>query len=615
MEKTLRILILEDVPTDAEMVERELRKGQIEFAARRVATREAFLHELEAFSPDLILADYSLPAFDGITALSMAQERCHETPFVFVSGAIGEELAIETLKQGATDYVLKHRLERLAPAVGRALREAEERAARRQAEEALRQANEELEQRVKERTAALRESEERLGRILESAMDAIIIIDQNRRIALFNAAAEKVFGCAAQNAIGQPFDRFLSQALDDLIIENIASTTNGGKTQSYIWRPEGLAARRADGEEFSVEATISKVEVGGRQLFTIILRDVNEIRKAKAELGKLQLENIYLQEEIKTEYDFESFVGASRAIKKVFQEIQLVAATDSTVLISGETGTGKELIARALHNRSLRKSSALIKVNCAALPATLIESELFGHEKGAFTGAYSRKIGRFELADGGTIFLDEIGDLPLELQAKLLRVLQEGEFDRVGGTHILQVNVRVIAATNHDLAQAMQEERFRSDLYYRLNIFPIHLPALRERREDIPLLAKHFAMKYGAKLGKKIETISQKTMNALQAYAWPGNVRELENVIERAVIISPGPQLELGDWIPEAHTTPNGKRILTIAALERNHILEMLELTGWRVSGEMGAAKLLGLKPTTLEARMKKLGIARNRVA
>jgi len=615
MEKTLRILILEDVPTDAELVERELRKGQIEFAARRVVTREAFMHELEVFSPDLILADYSLPAFDGITALSMARERCHETPFVFVSGAIGEELAIETLKQGATDYVLKHRLERLAPAVGRAIREAEERAARRQAEEALRQANEELEQRVKERTAALRESEERLSRIIESAMDAIIIIDRNRRIALFNAAAEKVFCCAAQNAIGQPFDRFLSKALDDLIIENIASTTNGGKTQSYIWRPEGLAARRADGEEFSVEATISKVEVGERQLFTIILRDVNEIKKAKAELGKLQLENIYLQEEIKTEYDFESIVGASRVIKKVFQEIQLVATTDSTVLIAGETGTGKELIARALHNRSPRKSSALIKVNCAALPATLIESELFGHEKGAFTGAYSRKIGRFELADGGTIFLDEIGDLPLELQAKLLRVLQEGEFDRVGGTHTLQVNVRVIAATNHDLAKAIQEERFRSDLYYRLNIFPIHLPALRERREDIPLLAKHFVMKYGAKLGKKIETISPKTVNALQAYPWPGNVRELENVIERAVIISPGHQLELGDWIPRVHTTPNGKRVLTIAELERNHILEMLELTGWRVSGAMGAARLLGLKPTTLEARMKKLGIVRNRVA
>jgi len=269
------------------------------------------------------------------------------------------------------------------------------------------------------------------------------------------------------------------------------------------------------------------------------------------------------------------------------------------------------LIARALHDLSPRKDRALVRVNCAALPAGLIESELFGHEKGAFTGALARKIGRFELADGGSIFLDEIGDLSPDLQAKLLRVLQEGEFERVGSTSTLKVDVRVIAATHRDLEQASQEGTFRPDLYYRLSVFPISIPPLRERKEDIPLLVKHFVMKYNGKLGKRVETIAEKTMNALHDYSWPGNVRELENVIERAVIVSMGSQLELGEWLPKPGITEMGARILMLEELEREHIIKTLELTGWRVSGERGAAKLLGLKPTTLDARMKKLGITR----
>ncbi len=618
MEKNLHILILEDAPADAELVERELRQGEIKFVARRVATREAFLQTLHDFSPDLILADYSLPSFDGITALSITQEKCPAVPFVFVSGAIGEELAIETLKQGATDYVLKQRLSRLVPSVARALREAEERTARKNAEAALRKARDELEQKVKERTAALaeanailRESEERLARILASAMDAIIIIDQNRRITLFNLAAEKVFRCPATEAIGRPFDRFLGERFRHLLVAHMQEKNGSTEATRSLWAPEGLAACRNDGEEFSIEATVSQVEVSGQKLYTIILRDINERKQSEAELRKLQLENVYLQEEIKTQYNFDEIVGAAAVIKKVFRGIEQVAATDSTVLLLGETGTGKELVARAIHKMSRRKDRALIKVNCAALPAGLIESELFGHEKGAFTGALARKIGRFELANGGTIFLDEIGDLPPDLQIKLLRILQEGEFERVGGTHTLKADVRVIAATNRDLEQAIVEAQFRSDLFYRLNVFPIHIPPLRERKEDIPLLVGHFARRYGSKFGKRIQTIPQKTMQSLQAYPWPGNVRELENVIERAVIISPGAQLALGDWIPRLHIASNGKQLLTIEELERNHILEMLELTGWRVSGDTGAAKLLGLKPTTLEARMKKLGIKR----
>ncbi len=333
-----------------------------------------------------------------------------------------------------------------------------------------------------------------------------------------------------------------------------------------------------------------------------------EIAKLQA---RLQEENIYLQEEIKTDYNFEEIIGGSRALKKVLKAVEMVATTDTTVLLLGETGTGKELVARAIHHLSPRQHRTLVKVNCAALPTGLIESELFGHEKGAFTGALSRKIGRFELADGGTIFLDEIGDLPLELQPKLLRVLQEGEFERVGGSPTIKVDVRVIAATNRDLEKAVQEGRFRPDLYYRLNVFPIRLPPLRERQEDIPLLVRYFVQKYGTKLGKRIETIPQPTMEALKAYPWPGNIRELENVIERAVILSRGSQLELGEWLPKPGVSPQGTWIPTLEELEREHILHVLELTGWRVSGEKGAAKLLGLKPTTLEARMKKLGITR----
>jgi formate hydrogenlyase transcriptional activator len=338
------------------------------------------------------------------------------------------------------------------------------------------------------------------------------------------------------------------------------------------------------------------------------MRAYEEIARLRA---KLEEENRYLQEEIKSDHNFEEIVGQSRAIKEVFKAIEAVAPAGATVLITGETGTGKELVARALHNLSPRRGKALIKVNCAALPAGLIESELFGHEKGAFTGAIARKIGRFELAHGGTLFLDEIGDLPLELQPKLLRVLQEGEFERIGASRTTGVDVRVVAATNRNLETAVRENRFRPDLYYRLNVFPIRLPPLRERTDDIPLLVRYLTLKYGPRLGKRISNVSPAIMKVLQTYSWPGNVRELENVIERATILSAGAELDLGWW---PMTTPGRGRAggtRTLEEVEREHIRAVLELTGWRVSGEQGAARHLGMKPTTLEARMKKLGITR----
>ena len=327
---------------------------------------------------------------------------------------------------------------------------------------------------------------------------------------------------------------------------------------------------------------------------------------------KLAKEKLYLEEEIQTEYNFEEIVGDSRPLKLLLKEIQTVAATDSTVLILGETGSGKELVARALHNRSDRRERTFVKLNCAAIPTGLLESELFGHERGAFTGAIAAKIGRFELADHGTIFLDEVGEIPLELQVKLLRVLQEQEFERLGSTKTIHVNVRVIAATNRDLGRMVEEQAFRSDLYYRLKVFPITVPPLRERVEDIPLLVRHFAQKFAQRMKKRIETIPSEAMQALQAYHWPGNVRELENFIERAVILTQGTDLVVS--LAElkrtpSHPTHSGNT--TLEQAEREHILKALRESKWVIGGPAGAASKLGMKRTTLQSKMEKLSISR----
>ena len=337
----------------------------------------------------------------------------------------------------------------------------------------------------------------------------------------------------------------------------------------------------------------------------------NALSEVELLKNRLEAENIYLQDEIKLDHNFENIITRSKSLKKVLHKVEQVASTDSTVLILGESGTGKELLARAIHGISGRKDRPLIKVNCSALPANLIESELFGHEKGSFTGAVMRKIGRFELADGGTLFLDEIGDLPLESQVKLLRFLQDGEFERLGNSHTKKVNVRVIAATNRDLQNGIEEGIFRKDLYFRLNVFPVTIPPLRERIEDIPLLVQHFMKKYSKKIGKRIEAVPKSVIDTLLIYPWPGNVRELENIIERAVIISPNKKLVLGDWFTKMKAANGGATLVTLEEIEKQHILNVLETTDWRVSGERGAAKILGLKRTTLEARMKKLNIRR----
>jgi formate hydrogenlyase transcriptional activator len=356
--------------------------------------------------------------------------------------------------------------------------------------------------------------------------------------------------------------------------------------------------------------------------------------------ARLERENVYLQEEIRQQHNFEEMVGSSPALLEMLRQVDMVAPTDATVLISGETGTGKELIARAVHNHSTRQGRPLVKVNCGAIAAGLVESELFGHVKGAFTGALERRVGRFELAHGGTIFLDEVGELPLETQVKLLRVLQEQEFEPVGSSRTVHVDVRIIAATNRDLADAVRTGRFRADLFYRLNVFPIQVPPLRARRSDIPQLVLFFLMRFAKKLGKQLEAVPPDMLDLLTAYPWPGNIRELQNLIERAVVLSPGPVLRLDrallpmGTVETTATTPGGQdeaprqprrdrdsarpwasaapgEALTLAAIEKRHILTVLQQTGGVIEGPHGAAKILNLHPNTLRSRMKKLQITR----
>jgi PAS domain S-box-containing protein len=375
---------------------------------------------------------------------------------------------------------------------------------------------------------------------------------------------------------------------------------------NIVWtNARGEVLRDANGKILKLRGTLQDI-AERKQAEAALQKAIEEVSQLK---NKLEEENIYLLEEIKLAGDFDEIVGRSDATKYVLFKIEQVAPTNSTVLITGETGTGKELVARAIHSSSLRKDRPMVRVNCAALSPTLIESELFGHEKGAFTGATARKIGRFELANEATIFLDEIGELPLELQAKLLRVIQEGEFERLGSSKTIKVDARIIAATNRNLKIAVEQGTFREDLWYRLNVFPITVPPLRDRKEDIPGLVEHFVKKFAQKVARKISSISPASMRILQDYTWPGNVRELANVVERAVINTTGSVLRVVDHFeksPGAELTQTNK---TLEEMEKEYIIQILDNTGWRIEGHKGAAKVLGLNPSTLRTRMAKLGI------
>jgi PAS domain S-box-containing protein len=470
---------------------------------------------------------------------------------------------------------------------------------------------------------ALQQRERKLARLLEGAMDGIVELDDRLRVTMMNRAAETLLGVDLPAAEGEDFGRFLTGGSHEKLARLVQELVEREEGRRSLWIPGGLQIRMDGGETVPAEATLSSYEVDRGLRHTLIIRDLNERLEAERLIETLTAEARYLREEISELHHCDEIIGRSGVLEGVLRDVQQVAGTDATVLLLGETGTGKELFARAIHDTSARRDHPLVKVNCAAVPEALIESEFFGHEKGAFTGATQRREGRFALADGGTIFLDEIGELPLELQSKLLRVLQEGEFEPVGSSRTQSVDVRVIAATNRDLERAVREGTFREDLFYRLNVFPIRLPPLRDRPEDIPLLAEVFLRRFAQKMGRKVVPLSEEVLRRLTAYRWPGNVRELDNVIERALITSPDGILSLDRALPvegpapvtEAASPPAADgRVRTAAELqqlERENILAALQQCDGRIAGDQGAAKLLGMPPSTLTSRLKALGIER----
>ena len=503
-------------------------------------------------------------------------------------------------------------------------------------------------------------SRDAYAELYDFAPVAYFCLDQEGVIRGSNLAAAKLLGIEGQPLSGRPFQAFIADAAGrEIFSRHLASVRQGtgmrsceirlagkegalvyGQLQSVALAREheagyvltsivdGSAGRKLEQalqqDHDRLERTVQERTVELTRVNLQLLAEVQERRQAQESLEhsyseikrlkeRLQAENVYLQQEIALQHDFGDIVGQSNALSYVFFRVEQVAPLDATVLLLGETGTGKGMIARAIHHASARKERSMITVSCTALPASLIESELFGRERGAYTGSDARQIGRFELAHGGTIFLDEIGEMPLELQAKLLRVLQDGEFERLGSPRTIKVDVRIIAATNRNLELEIREGRFREDLFYRLNVFPITLPPLRQRKDDIPLLVQHFVAKFNKKIGKKIETVSRETLNLLEQYHWPGNVRELESVVERAVILSQGRELTVldrFDSFPSSGATP-GQEVKILADLEHDHILQVLQRTSWRIEGKNGAALLLGVNPSTLRARMRKAGICR----
>lgn len=490
--------------------------------------------------------------------------------------------------------------------------------------------------------ASLLESKQRYKELVTHANSAIIRMDQNGTITFFNEYAQKLFGYALPEILGQnirillpPMEtsgRNLAEMVDTILHnpddfdENVHENVKKDGERIWVsWRNRSVkdsSGNITGNLAIGVDITAHKKAEEALLKYHTELEErvearTSELRTALSEIqtmkDHLEAENIYFRQENKMRQQFENILGQSDGLKYVLYRAEQVAPTNTTVLILGETGTGKELLAAAIHHLSPRKERSLITVNCAALPANLIESELFGREKGAFTGADSRQVGRFEIANGSTICLDEIGELPMEMQAKLLRVIQRHEFERLGSSRTIKVDVRIMATTNRNLEEEVKKGRFRQDLFYRLNVFPITVPPLRHRAADIPLLVQSFIDRYSRKLGKHITSISKETMKALTDYPWPGNVRELESVIERAVILCPGPVLQLADKL-DMSSLPSSFGLKTLEETERTHIMKTLTDIGWRINGKGGAAEILGLHPSTLRARMHKLRIGRPKI-
>ena len=630
------ILIVDDETANLQLLVQVL--SDAGYQALRSARRpQLAIDSALAQPPSLILLDVRMPEMDGFEVCRRLkqEERTRDIPVIFVSALQDLQDRVQGFEAGGVDFISKPFQEQEVLARVRtqlAMRNMqlhlEDLVDKRTVE--LAATNQMLETEIGERKKAeddLRRSRDYLSNLTDSMGDAVFSVDlPERKIEWVNSAAFNILGYTPGELIGRTSEFLYPDKKGFLdFADKLAGAVAERRNMVQITQ----SLRRKSGEVFPAEITVTIHKKKGDVVSaTGIIRDITERERANLELKqaydeirklkeRLEAENLTLREEIKISFEDTELVGESHAFRSVLQQVEHVAPTDSTVLILGETGTGKGLIARKIHQLSGRRDRPLVNVNCAALPATLIESEFFGHEKGAFTGATDRKIGRFEMADSGTIFLDEIGDLPIELQAKLLRVLQDHEFERIGSSTTRTVDTRIIAATNRDLGALIEQGAFRADLYYRLGVFPIRIAPLRERRSDIPLLVWFFITMLQPRLGKTFESVPSRVMEDLSAYDWPGNVRELQNIIERAMILSSGTQLELDDALMGKKrgtpaSGPTGQQQGdNLEDAQRAHIIRVLEECGWKVRGKDGAAERLGLKRTTLQSRMKKLGIQR----
>jgi PAS domain S-box-containing protein len=610
----IKVLLVEDSPSDAKLIKHELAEDQgYRFEVIWVCRVDEAVAELTRQQFDVVLLDLTLPDSDGLATFKRIHAACpQELPIIILTGTGNEQIGITAIGLGAQDYLVKGMTD--SKYIARAIRYAIER---------------------KKAEMALILSEEKFTAAFATNPAAIALTRLEDGLFLdVNDAWVSLNGCSRDDVIGKSARKLpiwpTAEAANLFLRELREKGALRGWEQKF---------RNKSGEVYVAQLSAQVITIHGESVILSTIVDITERKKMEEALQKsrdelelrveertvelktalseieamkdrLEAENIYFLQENKNRHQFENIIGQSDGLTYVLYKAQQVAAMNTTVLILGETGTGKELIAAAIHNLSSRKERPLITVNCAALPANLIESELFGREKGAFTGADIRRMGRFEVANGSTLCLDEIGELPLELQGKLLRVIQHNEFERLGSSQTVKVDVRIMATTNRNLEEEVRNGRFRQDLYYRLNVFPITVPPLRHRKEDIPLMVQAFTERYSRKMGKQITSVQKETMKMLQDYPWPGNIRELESVIERTVILCPGPVLELVDKLG----TSSGEISSTVKTLEeteRNQILKILSETKWRIEGKDGAAALLGIHPSTLRAKMHKFEIVR----
>jgi formate hydrogenlyase transcriptional activator len=613
------ILVVDDQPQNTELLEAHLVPQGYEIV--KAASGEEALKILSGNQINLVLLDVMMPRMCGLEVLKKirADKKTRLIPVVMVTVLKETEDRVKALEAGCDDFISKPLDRHVLLARVKSLL------------------------RIKSLHDEVEEAREFVESIINTVREPLIVLDENLKVVTVSRSFYDFFKVKPEETLGQLiYDLGNKQwnipRLRDLLEETLPENTVYKDFEvEHDFETIGpkimhLNARRICQESSLAPLILLAIEdVTEREYYKRNLEKIVETRtaelvlaKQEAEKGKqaaetslseikilkeqLEQERAYLKEEIKLEHNHENIIGKSDALKHVLYKVEQIAQSDTTVLVLGETGTGKELVARAVQGFSKRKNRALVKVNCAALPSNLIESELFGHEKGAFTGSSSKRLGRFEVADGATLFLDEIGELPLELQSKLLRVIQEGEFERLGSSHTIKVDVRIIVATNRNLEEEVRQGRFRDDLWYRLNVFPITMPPLRERTDDIPPLVEFYINKISKRMGKDTGIIPKSVMNTLQNYHWPGNVRELENVLERAVINSSGPKLHLVDDLnkPYAYLSKSQK---TLEIVERDYIVRMLEQTHWKVSGKDSAAQILGLNRSTLRARMRKLDI------